>query len=166
MTHDLGLPRPDSRLLETDSGTPPAEPTPVSRQGLPEDLLQEAAHRLGIVCLVSAGLWAANFLVVHLVHPLPGALEAMQLARHGEWRKVFDLVGGAAFAVSLALFWYTRHSRKSPRFLLDLALGYECSSRSPSGCSTTRSERPRACRGSPSSSSSFLRSYPAPHEGR
>jgi hypothetical protein len=125
MTHDLGFPRPDSRLLETDSGNPPAETTLVSRQGLPEDLLQEAAHRLGIVCLVSAGLWAANFLVVHLVHPLPGTLEAMQLASHGEWRKVFDLVGGAAVAVSLALFWYTRHSRKSPRFLLDLALGYE-----------------------------------------
>jgi tRNA A-37 threonylcarbamoyl transferase component Bud32 len=117
MTHD-------SRLLETEIGNPPAGDTP-ARQTLPEDLLQEAAHRLGVVCLVSAGLWAANFLVVHFVHPLPGTLASDQLARHGEWMPVFDAVGGASFVLSLALFWYTHHSRKSPKFLLDLALVYE-----------------------------------------
>ena len=95
------------------------------RQPLPEDLLREAAHRLGIVCLASAGLWAANFLVVHFVHPLPGTLEAKQLARHSEWVPVFDTVGGAAFVLSLAVFWYTRHSRRSAQFLLNLALIYE-----------------------------------------
>jgi eukaryotic-like serine/threonine-protein kinase len=124
MTPDSQLPALGSRLLESDFGPPAAGDTPV-RQTLPEDLLQEAAHRLGVVCLISAGLWAANFLVVHFVHPLPGTLEVMQLARHGEWVPVFDAVGGASFVVSLALFWYTRRSRKSPRFLLDLALAYE-----------------------------------------
>jgi len=125
MTRDFGLPRPDSRLLETGSGTPPAEPTPVSRQGLPEDLLQEAAHRLGVVCLVSGGLWLANLVVVHLIHPMPGALRAEELALHPQWMRVFDVVGGAAFLVSLGLFWYTRRTTRGPRFLLDLALCYQ-----------------------------------------
>ena len=71
MTHDLGLPRPDSRLLETDRGTPPAEPTPVSQQGLPEDLLREATQRLAYTALISGGLWLANWLAVHFIHPLP-----------------------------------------------------------------------------------------------
>jgi eukaryotic-like serine/threonine-protein kinase len=124
MTPSSRLPAP-SRLIETEIGNPPADPTPVSRQGLPEDLLREAAHRLGIVCLVSAGLWLVNFLVIHLLHPLPGTLGEKQVSRHGEWVPVFDRVGGAAFIISLALFWYTRRSRRSPRFLLDLALGYE-----------------------------------------
>ena len=52
MTHDLGLPRPDSRLLETDSGIPPVEATPVSRQSMPEDLLiSPALDELMLACL-------------------------------------------------------------------------------------------------------------------
>jgi hypothetical protein len=125
MTPLSRLPARDSLLIANEIGSPaPADPA-TGRQTLPEDLLREAAHRLGVVCLALAGLWAANFAVVHLVHPLPGTLEARQLARHGEWVPVFDLVGGATFVLSLALFWYTRRSRKSPQFLLDLALGYE-----------------------------------------
>jgi eukaryotic-like serine/threonine-protein kinase len=121
MTPSSKLPAPSSRLIETEIGNPPSDPTPVSRQGLPEDLLQEAAHRLGVVCLVSAGLWLANWVVVHfIIIPMPHTL-----AQHDKWAPVFDRVGGAAFVVSLALFWYTRHSQRSPRFLLDLALGYE-----------------------------------------
>jgi len=125
MTHDLGLPRPDSRLLETDSGTPPAEPTPVSQQGLPEDLLREAAQRLAYTALISGGLWLANWLAVHFIHPLPGTFRGEELALHARWVQVFDWVGGSAFLASVGLFWYTRKSRRSPRFLLDLALGYE-----------------------------------------
>jgi len=125
MTHDLGLPRPDSRLLETDSGTPPAEPTPVSQQGLPEDLLREATQRLAYTALISGGLWLANWLAVHFIHPLPGTFRGEELALHARWVQVFDWVGGSAFLASVGLFWYTRKSRRSPRFLLDLALGYE-----------------------------------------
>jgi eukaryotic-like serine/threonine-protein kinase len=125
MTPSPQLPAPSSRLIESEIGNPAADPTPVSRQGLPEDLLREAAHRLGVVCLVSAGLWLVNFLVIHLIPILPGTLPEKQVARSGEWVPVFDRVGGAAFVTSLALFWYTRRSRRSPRFLLDLALGYE-----------------------------------------
>jgi eukaryotic-like serine/threonine-protein kinase len=95
------------------------------RQPLPEDLLREAAHRLGVVCLAIAALCAAEFALVHLIDPLPGTLEASQMARHDQWVPVFDAVAGTMFLLSLALFWYTRRSRKSPQFLLDLALGYE-----------------------------------------
>jgi hypothetical protein len=34
MTYGFGVPHPDSRLIETDFGTPPTDPTPVSQQGL------------------------------------------------------------------------------------------------------------------------------------
>ncbi len=47
------------------------------------------------------------------------------MALHERWVRVFDWVGGAAFLASVALFWYTRRSQRSPRFLLDLALVYE-----------------------------------------
>jgi hypothetical protein len=115
----------DSRPLFAEIGTPAASRTHTGRQPLPEDLLREAAQRLGVVCLVIAGLLVANFLIVHFIHPLPGALSADELALHREWQKVFDLVGGAMLLVSLALYWYTRVSRHSAKFLLDLALVYE-----------------------------------------
>src|SRR5215210_7403093 len=124
MTPQSRYPARDARILPTDFGTSAAAAS-TGRQPLPEDLLREAAHRLGVVCLASAGLWAANFLLVHLVDPLPGTLEAKQLARHGEWVPVFDAVGGATFVLSLVVFWYTRRSRRSAQFLLNLALVYE-----------------------------------------
>jgi tRNA A-37 threonylcarbamoyl transferase component Bud32 len=125
MALDSRLPAPEARLVATEIGSPGAARSSTGRHSLPEDLLREAAQRLGIVCLASAGLWAVNFGMVHFVHPLPGTLEIKQMARHGEWVPVFDLVGGAAFVLSLLLFWYTRRSRRSARFLLDVALVYE-----------------------------------------
>jgi hypothetical protein len=106
---------PNSRLLETQIDGPPGAPTPVSRQGLPEDLLREAAQRLGFTCLISGGLWLANWLVVHFLHPLPGTFRSEEMALHARWVQVFDWVGGAAFLASLGLFWYTRKSRRSGR---------------------------------------------------
>src|SRR3954454_5541478 len=125
MTPAARLPAPDSRLLTTNHADLPGRGVSAARSALPQDLLQEAAHRLAIVCLASAALWAAEFLLVHLIHPLPGTLQDMQLARHAQWVPVFDLVGGASFLLSLSLFWYARRSRRSARFLLDLALLYE-----------------------------------------
>ncbi len=125
MTPAAPLPAPDSRLLTTMNGNLPSGGVSTAGSTLPEDLLREASHRLGIVSLASAALWAANFVLVHFVHPVPGTLQNMQLARHAEWVPVFDLVGGATFLLSIALFWYTRRSRRSARFLLDLALVYE-----------------------------------------
>ena len=114
----------DQRLLQTELGTSTV-PTPVSRQGLPEDLLREAAQRLAFTALISGGLWLANWLVVHFLHPMPGVFQPGEMALHERWIRVFDWIGGAAFLVSIALFVYTRKSRRSPRFLLDLALVYE-----------------------------------------
>ena len=47
----------DRRLIETDFGSPSGGTTPVSQQGLPEDLLREASHRLGYTAFISGGLW-------------------------------------------------------------------------------------------------------------
>jgi len=116
---------PQSRLLQTQVGSSPADPTPASQQGLPEDLLREAAQRLGYTALISGGLWLANWVLVHFLTPLPYTFNPEELAKHQRWMPVFDRVGGAAFIASLALFWYTRKSKRSPRFLLDLALAYE-----------------------------------------
>jgi eukaryotic-like serine/threonine-protein kinase len=118
------LPR-ESRPIPAGIGTSAAVRTHSGRQALPDDLLREAAQRLGVVCLMIAGLLAVNFLLVHFVYPLPGTLSPDMLVMHREWQQVFDLVGGAMLLISLALFWYTRVSRRSPKFLLDLALLYE-----------------------------------------
>ena len=125
MIPDLHTPHPDSRLLQTEGGSSPPDLTPASQQGLPEDLLQEAAHRLGLVCLISGGLWLANWLAVHLIDPMPGTFQIGEEVMHREWMRVFDVVGGVGFLASLGLFWYTRRSKRSARFLLDLALAYE-----------------------------------------
>jgi len=122
---DSPVPPGDSRFLQTEHGGSAPDPTPVSQQGLPEDLLREASQRLGYTALISGGLWLANWLVVRFTHPLPGPFRGEEMALHARWVQVFDWVGGAAFLASVALFWYTRRSRRSPRFLLDLALGYE-----------------------------------------
>jgi eukaryotic-like serine/threonine-protein kinase len=95
------------------------------RHTLPDDLLSEAAHRLGLICLLIAGLLLANFVLVHFVEPMPDTVHAGNPELHGEWQRVFDLIGGATLLVSLGIFWFTRRSRRNPRFLLDFALGYE-----------------------------------------
>src|SRR3954454_5238144 len=125
MTPAAPFPAPDSRLLTTNNGDLPTGGGSTGRSALPEDLLREASQRLAIVCLAIAGLWSAEFILLHLVHPLPGTLRDTQLASHTQWVPVFDLVGGASFLLSLALFWFARRSRRSARFLLDLALVYE-----------------------------------------
>ena len=125
MTSDPRNSPRDHPPAEMVIGSPAANQSSLGRQALPEDLLREAAHRVGVVCLASAALWAANFLLVHGIHPLPGTMEPEHIARHDDWVPVFDVVGGAAFVLSLALYWYTRRSTKSAQFLLDLALVYE-----------------------------------------
>jgi hypothetical protein len=125
MTPSSRVPAPSSRLIETEIGSPSAAQMPAGKRGLPDDLLREAAHRVGIVCLVIAGLAAVEFLVVHLVYRIPGTLPDYERTFFEQWRPMWDRIGAAIILVSLLLYWYTRHSRRSPRFLLDLGLGYE-----------------------------------------
>jgi tRNA A-37 threonylcarbamoyl transferase component Bud32 len=117
---------PDSRLIITETDNLPAALlTPPGRRGLPDDLLGEAAQRLGIASLVIAGLLVIEFLLVHFLIGLPGTLKPEDATKLSRWLPVFDLIGPLIIGVSLGLFWYTRNNRRSPRFLLDLALGYE-----------------------------------------
>ena len=116
MISDLHLPHADSRLLQTEGGSSPPDLTPASQQGLPEDLLQEAAHRLGAVALIVGGLWLANLVVVHLLDPMAGHTTPGDMRLHLEWIRVFDVVGGAALLLSVALFWYTSAQYVDPGF--------------------------------------------------
>ncbi len=117
MSADSQLPAPDSRLIETEIGSPP---TPSATSvGLPEDLLQQAAKRLGLTCAVIAGLWIAELLLGHFVTPVPTTYPDTAVFR------LFDVMGAVSLIVSLGLFWYARRSRRSPRFLLNLGLAYE-----------------------------------------
>jgi plasmid stabilization system protein ParE len=115
MSSDSKLPAPSSQLIETEIGSP-SEP---STRGLPEDLLRQAARRLGLACLVVAGLWGANFVLAHLVQPRPTTMPDIAIVR------LFDLLGAIDIAASLGLFWYTRRADRDPRLLLRLGLAYE-----------------------------------------
>ena len=116
MSADSQLPAPSSRLIETEIGSPTAAP---STSGLPEDLLQQAAHRLGLICAVIAGLWIAELLLFHFVMPIPTTYPDTAIFR------LFEVMGAITLAVSLGLFWYARRSRRDPKFLLNLGLIYE-----------------------------------------
>ncbi|HWN19217.1 MAG TPA: hypothetical protein VNO19_09925, partial [Gemmatimonadales bacterium] len=101
MSLNSQFPAPDYRLVETEIGTPPSTST---KSGLPEDLLQQAAHRLGLVCAVIAGLWIAELLLGHLVTPIPTQYPDVKIFR------LFEVMGAISLTVSLGLFWYARRS--------------------------------------------------------
>jgi serine/threonine-protein kinase len=116
MSRDSQLPARSSRLIETEIGSPPSAAT---SGGLPDDLLQQAARRLGLICFVIAGLWIAELLLAHLVTPRPTRMPDTAIFR------LFEVMGAITLAVSLGLFWYARRSRRAPGFLLNLGLAYE-----------------------------------------
>jgi eukaryotic-like serine/threonine-protein kinase len=115
MVPNSKLPAPSSKLIETEIASPPAPTT----RGLPEDLLRQAARRLGMACLVIAGLWGANFLLAHLLQPAPVQATDVAILR------TFDVLGAINIVASLGLFWYSRRAKRNPRFLLNLGLAYE-----------------------------------------
>ena len=112
---------PTARLIG-----PPVRSTPASAErtggasrGLPEDLLQEASRRLGILSLTGAVLWVTGTLLGH----------ASALAMNPgdpNWSRPAgnDLIALAATAASLALFAYTRRAGASPERVLDVGLAY------------------------------------------
>ncbi len=112
------LPALTSQLIETELDSAPAASTPGGR-GLPEDLLRQASHRLGIMCAVIAGLWAANILIAHVILPAPVAMPDTAILR------LVDRLGMINIVASLGLYWYTRGGHRSSRFLLNLGLAYE-----------------------------------------
>jgi hypothetical protein len=112
---------PKPRLI----GQPPATtPSTVQRSSgqprdIPDDLLREAANRLGLISLIGVVLWTVGAGLDHL---------AMRAMSPGDprWRHLHppDAVVAVAILSSLGLSLYSRRSRRSPRFLLDLGLVY------------------------------------------
>jgi hypothetical protein len=86
---------------------------------LPDDLLREASRRLGIMALLGAALWILGTLLDHL---------AVRMMSHNDPRAMdppaIDAITVSSAVLSLALFFYTRRSRRNPRFILDLGLVY------------------------------------------
>lgn len=105
---------------------PPTDATPAeaaAAQGgpraLPNDVLQEASVRLGIMSLVAAGLWLVGSILGRL------AVQSMQ-ARDSNGLEVTlgDAIAAVSVMASLGLFAYTRGPRRDPQRILDLGLAY------------------------------------------
>lgn len=110
------------RLINPPLGDSPASP---SRTGwhsseIPQDLLLEASHRLGLISLIGVALWFLGMFLDHL------ALRAMSPPGNPYWRQfqIPDAIGLVGILTSLGLFFYSRVSKRAPRTLLDLGLVY------------------------------------------
>src|SRR5215207_2517045 len=91
------------------------------RSTLPPDLLREASLRLGIMSLLGAVLWTLGTVLGHI------AFQATDRGRGYFWFSLAlptDAIAGASIIGSLALFIYTRRSRRDPGFILDVGLAY------------------------------------------
>jgi eukaryotic-like serine/threonine-protein kinase len=108
-----------SKLIAPSPASTPSGGHPsTGRRKIPEDLLHEASLRLGILALLFGALWIIGTVTGHLA----GALAADKVP----WA-VFDTSDAIAVVmvvVSLALFAYTRQSRRDPATILDIGLGY------------------------------------------
>jgi serine/threonine-protein kinase len=98
---------------------PAARRTTSAQRVLPDDLLREASRRLGIMSLTGAMLWIFGTVMDHV---------AVQVMSHGHLRArhtyATDAIAGASILISLAVFFYTRRSERSPREILDAGLVY------------------------------------------
>jgi tRNA A-37 threonylcarbamoyl transferase component Bud32 len=105
---------------------PPQQSTPADlrRTGhrdrpLPDDLLREASHRLGVMSLLAAAMWILATVLYHIVDRVLG------FGDQAWWSfRPSDTITVASVVVSLGMFVYSRTSQRSPRFLLDLGLVY------------------------------------------
>jgi eukaryotic-like serine/threonine-protein kinase len=118
MPFDSQILAPSSKLPAGPQLPAPSSELPTASQ-LPADLLEQASRRLGIMCLVIADLWIANFILAHLLQPAPTKQPDIAIMR------LFDLLGVVEIVTSLGLFWYSRRAVRNPRFLQNLGLAYE-----------------------------------------
>ncbi len=88
-------------------------------RALPDDLLREASRRLGIMSLMGTILWITGWGLYYVAmqamvadHPMPGRLRTP------------DYIALVSAIFSFLLFVYTRKSKRSPAFMLDLGLWY------------------------------------------
>ncbi|MEO7501016.1 MAG: serine/threonine-protein kinase [Gemmatimonadaceae bacterium] len=103
---------------------PKAQSTPASSAGLPkpargipDDLLKEASHRLEVMALLAAVLWAVASLLWHI---RLGTESTLGLSPYLS----SDNIAVVAVIASLALFYYVRNTKREPQFILNLGLGY------------------------------------------
>jgi serine/threonine-protein kinase len=112
----------DTELLETQLPSTPASRTGRAAEAeLPEDLLQEATQRLGILALVWAGLFAFGIVMNDVLAP---RLD-LNMGDLIPWGRPGDIVAALSIGVSLWLWWHTRRRSCRPRQALDIALGYQ-----------------------------------------
>jgi serine/threonine-protein kinase len=124
MSPDPRLDPHATRLVETEIGAALVRPSG-GWHSLPEDVLRDAARRLGVLCLISAVVWTVNLLLLNYVYAVPGTLAAGRVASYSKWRTLYDAVITLNVLGSLGLFWFARRNTRRPRFILDLALVYE-----------------------------------------
>jgi len=106
----IGPVRPTTPPGDAASHTPPRE--------LPADILRGASHRLGTFSLIVGVLWILGTGIGHIA----GRLIQPEI----DWLAFGDTDAIATMSIlaSLALFAYTRRSRRAPQFVLDLGLVY------------------------------------------
>jgi serine/threonine-protein kinase len=97
---------PDSRLLSSAVAS-----------GLPRDLLAVASRRLGILALATIGVAFINLMVAHFVGP--------SIGNEWPWGGPLDVLTGIVFALSLALWLYTRRTPADPLRVIHVGLLYE-----------------------------------------
>ena len=111
-----------SELLETQVPSSPASQAGARRvEELPDDLLREATHRLGLLAAVWAGLFVIGIVMNDVLAPLLHVPMGDLIA----WGRPADVVAVSSIAASLWLWRYTRRLTCNPRKALDLALMYE-----------------------------------------
>jgi tRNA A-37 threonylcarbamoyl transferase component Bud32 len=114
---------PTPRLIVRPPSKTPGELTSSrgSQRALPPDLLREASLRVRIVALLGAVFWSIGTVLGHIAYrPAEGG------GRYA-WLPIMpasDAIALGAVLLSLALYFYTRHSKREPQFILDLGLGY------------------------------------------
>src|SRR5262245_32575520 len=111
---------PDTLQIKPES-SPPRTTGVTSLSSLPDDLVQEASGRLGIACLVYAGVWLLEALLANFLAPALSPNQPLDPS----WPWPGNAVSMAMIIVSLLLFGYTRKSGCDCEFALDLGLIYE-----------------------------------------
>jgi len=87
--------------------------------GIPDDLLREASLRLGILSLLGAVLWTVGTIAGHIADVAVIRANA-SFARF----ESTDAIAVVMVLVSLALFLYTRRSKREPAMILNIGLVY------------------------------------------
>lgn len=111
------MPRP-ARIGQIPPSTPAElKDSSGASRALPDDLLREASRRLSVVGFTSGVIWIVATLLGHLTW---GVMSKGQ----GIWAPLLgsDVISLIAGVISLGLGFYARHSRRDPRFMLDLGL--------------------------------------------